>query len=185
MPSRSDPAVCKRCALVGPTCCTLSLGQEEFCFPLSVAEKDRIQDAAPDQGGFALEPNSTAFVGSVVRLFPGEEELVRALFPEKKFHFRLAVDKDGGCRFLGQQGCVIPVEARPYYCRLFPFWMAGDRVTVFDVPACLARKEGVQQKYMLDLLGVSPAQVRDLMGRLRLVWGLPPRQGMRPVKKGF
>ncbi len=185
MTSKNDPAVCKRCALAGPTCCILTPGQEEFCFPLAVAEKDRIQELAPDQGGFALEPNSKAFVDMLLRLFPDERELVRSLFPENKFHFRLAVDKEGKCRFLGQNGCVVPLEARPYYCRLFPFWMVGDQVTVFDMAACLARKEGVHRNGIMDLLGASPAQVRDLMGRLRLVWGLPPRQGMRPVKKGF
>lgn len=180
-----DPSVCARCALLGPTCCTLSPGDEEYCFPLSLPEKERIQEAVADAGGFALQENTTAFIANVVRLFPGEGDLVHKLFPPRKFHFRLAVDKRGNCRFLGQSGCIIPVEARPYYCRIFPFWVAGERVTSFDPPACLARKEAVNQMRLLDSLSLTQALVKDLMGRLRLMWGMPPRQGMKPVKKSF
>ncbi|MGE4504118.1 MAG: YkgJ family cysteine cluster protein [Desulfovibrionaceae bacterium] len=180
-----DPGICKRCALLGATCCELSPGNEENCFPLSLDEKERIQTEVQLSGGFALQENTKAFIDGMCRLFPDEARLVRELFPERKFHFRLAVDSAGRCRFLGPQGCVIPTEARPYYCRLFPLWMGGDRITVFNTLTCLARKEAVHQKALLESLGVSAASVRDLMGRLRLVWGLPPRPGMRRVKKTF
>lgn len=181
----SDPTVCKRCALQGPTCCRLQPGQEEFCFPLSQKEKERIQEYQPDEGGFALQENTDGFVLNVVRLFPGEGDLVRTLFPPRKFHFRLAVDEQGACRFLGSAGCRIPQELRPYYCRLFPFWVFKGQVTAFDSPTCLVRRESVNQFRMLDSLGVSAAQIRDLMGRLRLAWGLPPKTGMKPVKPSF
>lgn len=181
----ADPSVCHRCALLGPTCCVLTPGNEENCFPLSLAEKERIQTAVETPGGFALQENTRAFIDSMYRLFPNEKKQVDALFPIKKFHFRLAVNKDGACSFLGPSGCVIPTEVRPYYCRLFPLWMSGDRITVFNTLTCLARQEAVNQKDVLRLIDASAESIRDLMGRLRLVWGFSPKPGMRAVKKTF
>jgi len=180
-----DSDVCRRCSLQGPTCCRIAVGQEDFCFPLSQTEKERIQEHVPHTGGFELSPNSKAFIDYLCRLFPGEEDAAKALFPEGKEHFRLAVDSLGACRFLGPEGCEIPQEVRPYYCRLFPFWMAGRDVIFFDSPTCLARREERTLNRMLMCLDSSRATVNDLYGRLRLVWGLPPAKGASKVKKGF
>jgi len=180
-----DPSVCSRCALLGPTCCVLEPGNEENCFPLSQVEKERIQSCLEGAGSFALQENTVAFIDSMHRLFPDERARVNELFPLKKFHFRLAVTEKGECSFLGPAGCVIPTEVRPYYCRLFPLWMRGDRITVFNTLTCLARKEAVHQKDLLRLIGASPESIRDLMGRLRLVWGFAPHPGMCAVKKTF
>lgn len=180
-----DSDVCRRCSRLGPTCCRIATGQEEFCFPLSLAEKERIQELVPYTGGFVLASNSKAFIDYACRLFPGEEEAVRELFPEGKEHFRLAVDSMGACRFLGPLGCEIPREARPYYCRLFPFWMVEGEVIFFDSPTCLARREGGTLTRILDMLDTGRANVKDLYGRLRLVWGLPPSKGASRVRKSF
>lgn len=148
-------------------------------------EKERIQTSVADAGGFALQENTKSFVDGMHRLFPGEKERVDELFPLRKFHFRLAVAKTGACQFLGPAGCVIPTEERPYYCRLFPLWMSGERITVFNTLTCLACKEAVHQSDLLGLVHATPASVRDLMGRLRLAWGFPPKPGMRTVRKTF
>jgi Fe-S-cluster containining protein len=181
----ADAVVCARCALQGPTCCHTEPGREEFCFPLSDTEQARMREFLPDAGGFVLEDNSAAFVDGVCRLFPGEDALVRELFPLRKQHMRLAVDGHGACRLLGSRGCQLPREARPYYCRLFPFWVAGGEITLFDAPGCLVRRESKTIAAALALLGMTRAQVLDLHGRLRLLWGLPPRSGMAAVKRGF
>ena len=180
-----DSDVCLRCSQQGPTCCRIASGQEEFCFPLSRMEKERIQDHVPYTGGFALSENSPAFVEYVCRLFPGEEKLVQELFPPGKEHFRLAVDSMSACRFLGPEGCEIPLEVRPYFCRIYPFWVAGREVIIFDSPTCLARRESRTLKQLLNCLDTNKANVKDLYGRLRLAWGLPPVKGASKVKKGF
>ncbi len=180
----ADPSICARCASLGPTCCTTVPGREEFCFPLSDLEKERIQDLLP-QGGFVLQENTEGFIAGVARLFPGEEALVRVLFPPRRQHFRLALDQSGRCRFLGAEGCLIPREIRPYYCRLFPFWMSGTELSAFDAPECLARKGADGVAVMLQRVEMTGAQVRDLYGRLRLAWGLSPGRGLGAVKKGF
>jgi hypothetical protein len=38
---------------------------------------------------------------------------------------------------------------------------------------------------LLDSLGLNLLRARDLHGRLRLAWGLPPREGMPAVPKAF
>lgn len=182
---RADPHVCGRCAEVGPTCCRLTPGQEELCFPVSDLEKGRILEVAPDAGGFVLAPNSAAFLDNMMRLFPSERRMVRSLFPERKFHTRLATGRDGSCRFLRQGGCSLPTESRPYYCRLFPFWMSEGRLVTFDCRDCLAQRECKSVGRLLEALNSSTALLRDLHGRLRLAWGFPPQQGMQRVERSF
>jgi len=177
----SNPYVCARCAAMGPTCCQLTPGQEEFCFPLSEIEMDRIRDFVVNEGWFAQEPNSSAFLNHVQFLFPGEQKLVEELFHPRKFHYRLAVDNMGKCKFLSDTGCKLPVEARPYYCRLFPLWVNGDELMVLGAE-CLARREARGMGKLLGSLGLTPAKARELHARLRLAWGLSPEPGMpRPT----
>lgn len=175
----SDPHVCARCAAKGPTCCQLNPGSEEFCFPLSEMERGRIlQELAGDEGAFAQQANSEGFVRNLYTMFPGEQGSVDELFPGTKFHIRLAVDEQGRCRLLGPQGCRLPREARPYYCRLFPFWYANGNLNVFTASRCLLQSEGRTRLRMLDLAGESEKRLKELYGRLRLAWGLAPCVGL-------
>ncbi len=177
-----DAAVCARCAALGPTCCELTPGQEELCFPVSLMEKRRIDEfLGLELGGLAHERNSRAFVNNLVRLFPRERKIVETLFPSKGEHLRLATDKTGRCVFLGPGGCGLPNEVRPYYCRLFPFWVSGSRLTIFTPPGCLAYREGRSERPMLELLETAAVKMIDLYCRLRMAWGLPPKEGMQNV----
>lgn len=181
----ADPHVCMRCAEHGATCCRLTPGEEEYCFPLSDMERDRILDHAKDKGGFAQEANSKPFVDHLKRLFPREDKLLEQLFPPLKHHLRLATRPDGSCVFLGAEGCVLPREARPHYCLLFPFWISGERLTGFTSDGCLAVQERRDLRGLLDLLGVSEAEIRTLHGRLRLAWGLPPHEDLPLLEQSF
>jgi Fe-S-cluster containining protein len=142
-------------------------------------ERDRILDCSQDwKGAFAQEPNTKTFVENMRKLFPSDRRVVRDLFPLTKFHIRLATRPDGSCMLLGKNGCVLPREARPYYCRLFPLWVAGNAITVFDASRCEARGQAADAAHLMALLGLTRAKVHDLHGRLRLAWGLPPKEGM-------
>ncbi len=177
-PEGADPHVCKRCIDRGPTCCRMKPGEEECCFPLSVIERDRILEAAGDKGAFEQQVNTQPFVEHLKRLLPRDKESIDQLFPPHGSHLRLATRADGACTFLGPAGCTLPREARPHYCLIFPFWLASDRLTAFSPPRCLAVEEGRNLLRMLDLFGMSEAEVRTLHGRIRLAWGLPPKEGM-------
>ncbi|WP_343039415.1 YkgJ family cysteine cluster protein [Solidesulfovibrio aerotolerans] len=175
----SGGALCGQCAAAGPTCCTLSPGQEELCFPVSDMERTRIvEQVGLVRGAFTPQANSRAFVANLARLFPRDRDTLARLFPDGGQHLRLSVDSAGNCVFLRADGCSLPSPVRPYYCRLFPFWLAGARVTAFASPDCLIHRQGRTVHRMLALLDYSEAGVRELHGRLRLAWGLPPKEGM-------
>ncbi|GAB7080952.1 YkgJ family cysteine cluster protein [Megalodesulfovibrio paquesii] len=191
MPNASDSAisparftrdtVCTRCAGHGATCCRLDPGGSGLCFPVSVMEWERILDVVGGmRGAFVQEPNTAPFVDALRRLFPGEGRVVEGLFPPHKFHLRLATTASGDCVFLGSRGCALPTEARPYYCRLFPFWMQGERITMLQATGCQALREGGTREEVMALLHMRESEVRTLHGRLRLAWGLPPKPG-QPV----
>lgn len=170
----AGPGVCAQCAGLGQSCCQLTPGQEEACFPLSEMEKDRILEAAPNLGGFCLSPNSAAFSAMLRRLFPGEGRALERQFPPGKEHWRLATPPGGDCAFLSPGGCILPNEARPYYCRLFPFWVMENDLTIFTAGYCLAVKQGKNVAGTLEAIGITRKRVHELFGRLRLAWGLIP-----------
>lgn len=188
-PIEPDAHVCLRCAQVNPTCCRLTPGQEDLCFPVSEIERQRIVEFGPRMCGLTGARNSKAFLSNMVRLFPRERVRLAALFPPHGEHLRLATLPDGRCAFLGQKGCILPREARPYYCRLFPFWVSAGAVTAFDASGCLACSEGGTAEGMLGLFKMSRSMVRELHGRMRMAWGLAPGEGgdepgKRPARVG-
>jgi hypothetical protein len=156
----------------------LTPGQEDLCFPVSELERQRIVEFGPGRGGLVSAPNSKAFLGHMSRLFPKDRAMLGKAFPQGGGHLRLATSKDGRCTFLSQTGCVLPWEARPYYCRLFPLWVSASAVTAFVAKGCLAGAEGRTVAGMLGLLGMDPAQVRELHGRMRLAWGFIPEEDL-------
>ncbi|WP_291329905.1 zinc/iron-chelating domain-containing protein [Desulfovibrio sp. UCD-KL4C] len=171
----NDPFVCARCAAKGPTCCELTPGCEEVCFPVSEYERERIIECAPDLGGFVLQPNTAIFIDNLFRLFPDQRRAVKELFPPGGTHYRLAVDERGKCLFLGQHGCLIPQDVRPCYCRLFPFWTTEDgKINILEVATCLAQLENKSPGKLLKALNVSQTTVRKLHAALRRAWGFDP-----------
>ncbi len=125
---------------------------------------------------FCTQANTPAFIDNLCRLFPGEDAKVRALFPAEGSHDRLYVNLTGACGLLGPQGCRLPREARPYFCRLFPFWIRGGRQLYFEFKECQALRESRGGGGLLKRLGMTEAGVFDLYQRLREAWGLTERR---------
>ncbi len=177
-PVKADsPHICESCASEGSTCCSLAPGTEEHCFPLSRPEWERIVEWCEHIGGFAEGPNSPAFMQNMRALFPGEERELKRLFPGHAWHMRLAVTAKGDCVFLGHEGCRLPREVRPWYCRIFPFWVRNGRVTIFTANSCLAFLQARSAQPALELFGLSEKDILRLYGQLRLSWGLPLHTG--------
>jgi hypothetical protein len=182
-----DPAACAVCGARGETCCRVEPGGEEFCFPLSPMEWERIRECMGavlgEKGWFAEEINTDGFLANLRRLFPGCGAALERLFPAYRPHLRLAVDETGACVFLGPEGCRLPREARPYYCRLYPAWVVGGRVTLFTPEHCEVVARGRNVPGLLRELGTTAAEIRLLYGRLRLAWGLDPDEGTPPAQR--
>ncbi|OIO05825.1 MAG: hypothetical protein AUJ49_00750 [Desulfovibrionaceae bacterium CG1_02_65_16] len=168
-------SACARCALRCGTCCTLRPGDEEFCFPLSHAERKRMKAAGAQARHFVRQDNTQAFVGNIKRLFPDEGAAVEQLFPPASAHDRLATLPDGACALLGPAGCTLPREARPLYCRLFPFWIRAGRERYFELDFCEAQREASGGAGLKKRLGMTSADILQLYHELRTAWGLPER----------
>ena len=171
--SMIHPDVCSRCAARNRTCCTVSAGDEEFCFPLSVPEMEAIGSAG--LGGedcFVFVPNTPGFVKQLGLLMP-EADIDRA-FPAQGSHWRLAVSDQGDCVFLGREGCVLPRSVRPVYCRLFPLWVFHGQLTWFTAAECLANRECSSLASMLAAMGTESAEVRALFAEMCSKLGLGP-----------
>lgn len=177
MESEAENNVCVRCAAASGTCCTLEPGQEEYCFPISAQERAAMERAGAEAGHFFREANTPVFVDNLCRLFHGESLRIRRLFPEGGFHDRVAITPEGACTLLGSQGCLLPRQARPLYCRLYPFWIRDGRELYFEFCRCQAQIEaGGGGASLLRRLSMTSEGVRHTYQELRRAWGLPEHE---------
>ena len=79
---------------------------------------------------------------------------------------------DGSCIFLNQNGCVLPVKDRPYYCRLYPFWFIHSKLFMLTSPECLAVNTCSSTSGLLALFKTDPSALRALHDSLLTAWGL-------------
>ena len=172
--NQTDPHVCARCADVHTTCCFVNPGDEEYCFPLSESEWKRIVDYCENTGGFAEQRNTQPFIDTLNRLFPNDKEKLAEIFPSHGTHRTLASREDGPCYFLSDKGCVLPRDVRPWYCRLYPFWVRSGMLTMFTAMGCLVCRESKNIPDALNQVGTNIKEVRRIFGQLRIAWGLDP-----------
>jgi len=158
--SRPDPHICTRCAARGRTCCELAGGDEEFCFPLSEAERAAILAAGFDAATMVRTPNTDAFVAQLAHLMPDQD--IAAFFPRPGHHWRLAITDRGRCVFLGGSGCRLDRAIRPIYCKIFPFWLYRGQLTWFTAEECLAAIECATAKDLERAMDVRESEIREL-----------------------
>lgn len=179
---------------------SLDRGGGHDCFPLSDKEQGRIAAALakakakePDAGSLLLlktalhaadypsgqagwhvdEPNSPTFVLAMCNLFPKEKPRIKEIFPEGGTHMRLSLTPGGGCAFLSGHGCTLPRPARPWFCRVFPFWAVGGTLQCFQDNGCLAVREfGNNFMALMGAFDVSPHDIMERYKSLRRDWGV-------------
>ena len=177
-PNKPDPSICATCASQSHTCCYVSPGNEDYCFPISKAEQNRIlTQCGQELAGaefFAISHNTPEFLSAMHNLFPEEKNILNKLFPKGKKHFRLATLNTGFCVFLGKLGCVLPRDVRPWFCKLFPFWVQNGEITAFTASYCLIAKGAISPTGMLNIMGQNPDEVLSIFNKLRHDWGLVP-----------
>jgi Fe-S-cluster containining protein len=122
-------------------------------------------------------PNTEGFRAMLARLFPGREDSLQERFAESGVHLRLGVRDEGSCVFLGESGCVLPEEAKPVHCRLFPVWMRGRTVAIVDAECDLvARSRGTAA--LLAAIGLDRQELRRLFAAMRKGLDLGPGNGI-------
>lgn len=170
--SSSGGPICAICAQNGPTCCQLGQEQTGILFPISAVEKDIISDSGRWKSGNFIDraPNSSRFISHLKYLFPNDQKKIRNIFPQHGHHECLLTDKKGHCIFLGPTGCLLPNEARPLYCRLFPFWVIDGRVAHFHFDLCQAQKGDKPVKDIIMSLKANAPGIISLYKTLRRAW---------------
>ncbi len=179
--------LCARCSRMGNSCCVADRKEAHLFFPLSQKEWERLHPYAhlavlDDATMERQKPeedctrqsvaNSPEFLASMKRMFPAHASRLEALFPLPGKHFHIAVRHNGECSFLGQEGCMLPRDVRPWYCLLFPSWVHGNTLTNFVPDHCLVTQTGQYSMTICKLLGSSPEEVHHLFGCLCEDWGL-------------
>jgi hypothetical protein len=178
-PTEQAAFVCVRCAALGPTCCEISPGQEECCFPVSELERQRISDhVALSRGGFVEEKNSRAFVANLQRLFPVSAGCWMRSSPPggricacPRIPGPLPVPVGVGVR-LAKRGAAVLLSHLPVLGR-------GRAVDCLHLGCLSGPPGGANHIGHAHQPGNTRATVLlDLHRRLRLAWGFPPEEGM-------
>jgi Fe-S-cluster containining protein len=79
---------------------------------------------------------------------------------------------DQKCIFLSRSGCKLPVEIRPLYCRIYPFWFsANGNIMVLSSQQCLAQsKSTLSWKVVNEHFGYSEDYLKSIFAQI-LIYG--------------
>lgn len=107
----SHEFLCVRCARHMKTCCQTSevyatLGDVER-IAAHTGQRDFVEFRVPEDPIYLEQSDDPTWEHYVFR-DDGTRRVVRRL-------------ENGDCMFLGEQGCVLPLETRPLICRIYPY----------------------------------------------------------------
>lgn len=159
-----DPPICATCHQQGDGCCHLSAEGVRIMFGLTNGEVAVMAKACglPPEAFTVSDEVDEAFLRHITGIHP----VFGQTMPGGS-RIRLKVDDSGACIFLGPQGCTLPTEARPLYCRLYPFWFTpDDRLMVLGSSTCLAQENARNWKEVLARLAQNIDELRELFARL-------------------
>jgi Fe-S-cluster containining protein len=120
---------------------------------------------------FEDKVNSPFYILQMLNLFPDMEDSIFDAFPKNKIHFELKT-MDKGCVLLGPEGCVLPRQIRPHFCRIYPFWFFEDEPHIFQDSDCLALQTCHTIAEVLLCLGTNPEKLKQIHSRICQDWGL-------------
>ena len=150
--------ICAKCHLIGSGCCFLKQDEKKFMFGLTL---DEIKKIEKETGLEQYQIVKTDFVDQTfadnLRNF---DEIFENTFLNDK-RFRLQIENNV-CRFLTEIGCKLPVDVRPYYCRLYPFWVQNGEVIIVGADKNKKKKDTDSVDECLKLMNVSKEQVYQL-----------------------
>ncbi|MFH1034004.1 MAG: hypothetical protein V1806_05805 [Pseudomonadota bacterium] len=164
-PPQTEAPICARCHQAGGGCCRTGGDGVEYMFGLTWGEiaamsaasgLDRDQFVVADQAS----PGFLAFLRSL-------QPLLLRTMPRGR-RLRLRLEENGDCCFLGHEGCRLPVQARPLYCRLYPLLVnPHGRLMVLMSQNCLAQQGARSWREVMKRLGMDEAGVRELFAKLQ------------------
>jgi len=170
---QNNEYICIECSRVFPTCCVAPDNRREEMTVLSADEVTMIlsETGYKNCSQYIAEvPNSKDFFKKLASLFPYNVEEIIAKNKPGAHHYRIRIKKDNRCSFLTDTGCLLPYNSRPWFCRIYPFWVMDGEVELFTNNQCLAllRSSGISQVY--DLFNTNEQEVVELYSKLKDAW---------------
>ena len=152
-------SVCQICHENLTGCCLMKPDWEPYMFGLTLMEVKRIIMHCN------LLPGESFIVDRVHNDFVFMCRDINSQFKQlfiNNFRIRLRT-KDGKCVFLGDEGCVLPVDIRPFYCRIYPFWFTDkEELIVLQSPDCLCQQDSDTLEGMLTQMGENEDNLKML-----------------------
>jgi Fe-S-cluster containining protein len=157
------------------SCCTLRPENNEgLPAPVSEPEIERILSFFRNKKREDLldrRINSPQFISQMAILFPDMADSVHKIFPVNGSHSDLKTIGDS-CIFKGINGCLLPDDARPHFCRIYPFWFFDDEPQIFEDSNCLALENCRTIPEVLLSLGTTSERLKQIHARIYDDWGL-------------
>ena len=183
----TNPNICGQCDSMNRSCCTLRAENNEgLPAPVSEPEIGRILNFFKNKNRETLldkRRNSLQFISQMSMLFPNMADAVHTIFPVNAIHFDLKTRGDA-CIFKATSGCLLPDEARPHFCRIYPFWFFDDEPQIFEDSNCLALANCHTISEVLLSLGTNSEKLKQIHARIYEDWGLY-RSAPQEKKKVF
>ncbi len=97
------------------------------------------------------------------------EKSIYKKFPEHKNHYELKT-MDKSCALLGDDGCILPKEIRPHFCRIYPFWFFEEKPHIFQDSDCLALATCKTVSEVFLALGTNPETLKQIHAQIFQDW---------------
>ncbi|WP_457572619.1 YkgJ family cysteine cluster protein [Desulfovulcanus sp.] len=153
--------ICAQCSQTYSTCCKIKKELQEYCFPLSELEIEKIRKKVKINDFYVQEKNSRNFIQKLISLLPEYRQRIIQIFPPHNIHYRLKTKDNGKCIFLTDNGCLLQKDIKPFYCQIYPFWIYNQKITYFENKYCLAQKKTKKIGHLLKLFSVSIESIED------------------------
>ncbi|MCP4673736.1 MAG: hypothetical protein GY857_20810 [Desulfobacula sp.] len=180
-----NPDICGQCDKMNRSCCTLKAENNEgLPAPLSKPEIERILSVYKNRKQEDIvdsRVNSIQFINQMSMLFPDRVDLIHKVFPLNKKHFELKTMGDA-CIFKDIDGCLLPNQARPYFCRIYPFWFFEDQLHIFQDSNCLVLENCQTIPEVLLSLGTRPEKLKQIHAQVCEEWELYLSMSQAKVK---
>lgn len=179
--------ICRKCHSNHTSCCTVRSDNKEKMMIPPVSENEIEQVLGflghkKREAVFESKNNSTFYIRQMLNLFPAMEKSVFEAFPETKTHFELKT-LNNACILLGANGCILPKDVRPHFCRVYPFWFFEDEPQIFQDSECLALQNCETVSEVFLSLGTNPEMLQRIHSQICQDWGLSPSMPQIKTKR--
>ncbi len=157
-----NPTICATCHTGSGGCCRIEPGFESLMFGLLPQEVERISlDTGMSADHFTVTDKPRCdFIRELATWFPPQAEILR------DGTRRRLMTTNGACIFLTDRGCNLDQEARPFYCRIYPFrFDLQGNLSLTRSKACLAQQDALSVYSVMRKLGVSREELEELWNR--------------------